>query len=192
MSLLLLSLAAVCSQAQDASTWHVLIEPNFMSPPVTHPIPNAKKTVLVAGYMEADGTLSYFSKDQFAALKVSWDDFVKRAGQNKSTHKLNTQLVRDSKDVVQYAQLSSDSPLTATAVLAPDFAKKLAEVFGDHPLVVMPNRFTVFVFPKLASEYEEYSPMILEAFHATPYPVSLEVFEETDDGLKAIGVYDEP
>jgi len=58
--------------------------------------------------------------------------------------------------------------------------------------VVMPNRFTVFVFPKLASEYEEYSPMILEAFHATPYPVSLEVFEETDDGLKAIGVYDEP
>ncbi len=192
MSCLALLLSLSWAHGQDAASWHVLIEPAFMSPPVTHPISGAKKTVLAAGYEEADGSLTYFSEDKFDALKVSWDDFAKRAAQNKTTHKLATKFVRDSKDVIQYAVLASDNPLTATAVLSPDFGKKLADIFGDRPLVVVPNRYTVFVFPRLASEYQEYAPMVQEAFHATPYPVSLEVFEADDDGLKAIGAYDEP
>jgi len=187
-----LMFAAAFAQAQEPATWHVLIEPTFMSPPVMHAISGAKKTALVAGYEDADKMLQYFSKEKFATLKVSWDDFVKRAAENKAERKLTTRFVRDSKDVIQYAVLASDSPLTGTAVLAPDFAKKLADIFGEHPLVVVPNRYTVFIFPKLASEYQDYAPMILDAYRSTPYPVSLEVFEVEDDGLKAIGSFDQP
>jgi hypothetical protein len=34
--------------------------------------------------------------------------------------------------------------------------------------------------------------MVLEAYKATPYPVSREVFELSANGLRAVGVYEEP
>jgi hypothetical protein len=34
--------------------------------------------------------------------------------------------------------------------------------------------------------------MVFEAFRATAYPVSVEVFEVSADGMRAIGVYEEP
>jgi hypothetical protein len=55
----------------------------------------------------------------------------------------------------------------------------------------MPNRYTVFVFPSLASEYKNYAPMVIQAYHNSAYPVSLEVFERSEGGIRAIGIYDD-
>jgi hypothetical protein len=66
------------------------------------------------------------------------------------------------------------------------------ETIGDSVLLVVPNRYRAFIFPRLASRYEEYTPMVFEAYRATAYPVSVEVFEVSADGMRAIGVYEEP
>jgi hypothetical protein len=175
---------------QDQKSWHVLLEPTFMHPPVSFPIPGAKRTVLVPGYI-SDGDPQYFSKKEWDAAGLTWDAFRARAGQNATEKKIPGELVRDRHKVVQYAAFHSDDPLTATMVLSPEFRKKFHDIFGDTILVAIPNSFTVFVFPGLGAEYKNYSALVMNAYHDSAYPVSLEVFEISPAGIRAIGIFDD-
>ncbi len=161
-----------------------------MHPEVSFPISGAKRTVLVPGYM-SDGDPQYFTKKDWDALGLTWDAFRARAARNATEKKISGELIRDSKKVVQYAAISSEDPLTATMVLSPDFLKKFKDIFGPNILVAIPNRFTVLVFPSLASDYKDYAGLVLSAYHDSAYPVSLEVFEISADGLRAVGVYED-
>jgi hypothetical protein len=188
LPLLLLAARPVLAQ-QDQKTWHVLIEPSFMRPDVSFPISGARHTLLVPGYM-SDGDPQYFSKKDWDAQGLTWDTFRARAAQNATEKKFHAELVRDTHKVVQYAAVTSDDPLTATMILSPDFLKKFKDIFGPTVLVAVPNRFTVYVFPGLASEYKEYSPLVIGAFQDSAYPVSLEVFEVSAAGIRAIGTFE--
>jgi len=77
-------------------------------------------------------------------------------------------------------------------VLAPKFLEMFKDTLGEKVLLVVPNRFTAYVFPALASNYEEYWPMVFEAYRQTAWPVSVEVFEVSVDGFRAAGIYREP
>jgi hypothetical protein len=190
-ALLLLAFSAPRAVAQqDQKAWHVLIEPAFMHPDVSFPIPFAKRTVLVPGYLSG-GDPQSFSKKDWDATGLTWDAFRARAAQNATEKKFTVQLVRDRNKVAQYAEINSEDPLTATMVLAPAFLKKFADIFGPTILVAIPNRFTVYVFPRLASEYQQYSPLVMGAYHDSAYPVSLEVFEISPGGMRAIGVFED-
>jgi hypothetical protein len=174
---------------QDSKTWHTLIEPAFMHPEVSFPIPGAKHTVMVPGYLDGDD-LEYFSKKDWEAQGLSWDGFRGKAAQNATEKKFHAELVRDSHQVAQYAAINSEDPLTATMILSPDFLKKFKPIFGPSLLVALPNRFTVYVFPELASEYKDYAPMVIRAYEESAYPVSLEVFEISQSGIRAIGTFE--
>jgi hypothetical protein len=76
-------------------------------------------------------------------------------------------------------------------ILSPEFPKKFKDIFGDTLLVAVPNRYTVLVFPALASNYKDFASLVLQAYHDSAYPVSTEVFQVTADGIKAIGEYEE-
>ena len=60
----------------DEKTWHVLIEPKFMHPEISFPIPGAERTVLVPGWLGDDGELHYFLKKDWDALNLDWSDEV--------------------------------------------------------------------------------------------------------------------
>jgi hypothetical protein len=190
-ALLLFGFSAARGHGQtDQKSWHVLIEPSFMHPEVCFPIAGARRTVLVPGYMSG-GDPEYFSKKDWGAMGLTWDAFRARAAQNATEKKFHAELVRDSHDVVQYASVNSEDPLTATMIFSPDFLKRFKGIFGPTVLVALPNRFTVYVFPGLASDYKDYSPMILRAYQESAYPVSTEVFEVSAAGIRAIGAFEE-
>ena len=175
---------------QDEKKWHMLIEPEFMGPEVSFPISGAKRTLLVPGYLDADGEPKYFSKKEWDAQGLNWDTFRARVAQNVTEKKFHAELIRDEHKVVQYAAITSEDPLTATMILSPDFIKKFKDIFGPSVLVAVPNRYSVYVFPALASEYQDYAPLIIGAYQESAYPVSMEVFEISAAGIKAIGTFD--
>ena len=80
----------------------------------------------------------------------------------------------------------------ASAVLAPRFLALFRQTLGDTVLVVVPNRYTAFVFPQLATHYQEYYPMVFAAYRETAFPISVEVLEFSAAGIRAVGVYEEP
>lgn len=173
--------------------WRVLIEPKFMKHEVAFEIPGSKRAELVPVLLK-DGEPVCMTRGEFSSLKTDSEKFLKTARKNASAElkKLTPEFIRDRKKVIEFATLTSDSPLTASVVLAPDFLKMFEEMLGPKIIVAIPNRYTVYIFPALASHYREYATMILEDYRATPYPVSMEAFELSADGLRTVGVYQEP
>jgi hypothetical protein len=176
-----------------ANDWFFLPEPRFMAHEVSFPVSGAKNTVLAPARMGEAGV-------EFATV-AAWhagglnEDTVRRVTARFASDWLRhvkVELVRNRKNVVEYAVLRSDKfPVSAT-VFAPEFRKQFEDVFGPKVMLVIPNRQTVFVFPGVAVDFSEYAPMILESWRSPSAKVSLEVFELGERGLRATGRIEEP
>ncbi len=164
-----------------------------MRPPVAEAIAGAERTVLAAGVLGEEG-LENFSRAKFAQEKIGWDRFLARALANAAADLagLKPRYERNKNKVIKFAALESNRPLVASAVLAPGFLDLFGDTLGERVLLVVPSRFTAYVFPALASDYRDYWPMVFEAYRATAFPVSVEVFEVSAAGLRAVGIYEEP
>jgi hypothetical protein len=164
-----------------------------MRAPVTAPIPGARRTELAAGALTADG-LATTPKAEFEQLGVTWSEYLAQARENAAADlpELTVEYTRNRNKVIQYATLRSERGLLPAMLLTPKFLAQFEETLGPTILLVIPNRFTAFAFPKLVSNYRDYSTSVLDAYRATSYPVSLEVFELSKEGLQAVGVYADP
>lgn len=173
--------------------WHVLVEPKFIKHEISFPISGSEQAVLVPALMK-DGEPVCMSKKEFQALGIDWPTFLQTARDNASVElkKLTPDYTRDRKKVIEFATLTSDNPLNAGTILSPDFLKMFADTLGPKLIIAIPNRYTLYIFPSLASHFQDYSPMIYDAYHATSYPVSMEAYELSSQGLKSIGIYQEP
>lgn len=187
------ALAFAFTAQADETQWRVWLEPKFMRAPVAVPLANSEKTELAAGLLTGD-TLEPLSKTDFAGLYVERELFHSLAVLNTAydMKHLRYRFDRDERGVIRYGAIESDLPVVASAVLFPGFLDLWKTTLGERILIVIPNRFTAFVFPKLASEYLDYAPMVFRAYRATSYPVSVEVFEIGPQGWRCLGAYTQP
>ena len=176
-----------------ADGWFFLPEPKFMGHDVSFPIEGAKNTVLAPAKMGESGV-------EFCTVK-GWmvaglnEDAVRNMTRTIAAEWLRhvkPELVRNRKKVVEYAVLQSDKLPVSATVLAPEFWKQFTDVFGATMIVVIPNRQTVFVFPGVGVNYSDYAPLIIEAWRSPAAKASLEVFELSEHGMKAVGKFEEP
>lgn len=191
-SLLFLLLATARAWCGDPS-WQVLIAPKFEKHEVAFQIPKATRAELVPAIVK-DGEAVALSKKEFDALKVDWATFLGAAVENASASlkNLTPEYTRDRRKTIQYATITSETPLTAGVILSPDFLKMFTDTIGDKVVIVIPNRFTVYIFPAIGGHYQDYTQMVYEAYHATGYPVSMEAYELSDKGLRTIGLFQDP
>jgi hypothetical protein len=184
----LLAVLAVRSFAQE--TWHLLVEPTFMHHEFGWPIVGAQRTVLVpARYV--DGELLPLRRDEVETLSATREKILESAPQaaSKVLAALKPRFIRDENKVIQCAVLESDSPLTASAVLAPEFASLFSESIGPDILVAIPNRFRIFVFPKVSPAYQRFSEIVIAEYDSSAYPVSKELFSVRKGRIVAVGSY---
>jgi hypothetical protein len=184
-----LMLAMVVRSSAD-ETWHLLIEPTFMHYESGWPIEGAQRTVLVpARYV--NGEVLPLRRDEVPTLGVTREKILASAPKAASEvlAGLKPRLIRDDNKVIQCAVLESESPLTASAVLAPEFPTLFSETLGPDVLVAIPNRFRVFVFPKGTPAYQRFSEIVIAEYDSSPYPVSKELFSVQNGKLSAVGSY---
>jgi hypothetical protein len=164
-----------------------------MHQPLIGPIMGAEKTDIAGGSLNL-GILEPLSNEAWNRMGISWEKFLEKARANATADlaTLKPEYVRNRKKIIEYAKLESPAGLVASAVLAPGFRALFENTLGPDLLLVVPNQSTAYVFPKLVSNYQDYAPMVLRAYRETSRPVSLEVFEATADGMRAIGVYPDP
>ena len=180
------------------AAWRVVITgPHHPQDAQTQPIPGAKETLFAAARSAtAEKPFPLLSQEEFGALGVDWAAFRARSATAASAElaRLKPELIRDRNAVIECAILRYKRPaddLTA-AVLAPDFLQRFTPLFGRKMLLALPDRHTVFLFPRLASRYQEYAGRVLAVYRQSECPVSREVFELSAEGLRAIGAYSEP
>lgn len=168
----------------------LLIEPKE-GPAVAQPIKGAQKTALVPGRETSIGGVRYYTKEEFEALGLGWSGFQKKAeaAATRVLATLKPEITRDAKNFVTSAVLRGPSHLTASAVLAPRFYEMFRATMGDDLVVLIPDRFTVYVFPRPLGQYKELGPKILAAYAEAAYPVSYEVLLLNKQGLSALGSF---
>lgn len=163
-----------------------------MRPDYAEPVEGSKETVLTPGLVRA-GEATYLTKAQFERLNLDLKSVrrVARAAASAEAAKLRPEFVRDRRGVIQYAVITSDSPATASAVLAPEFAAMFTDTLGPDLLVAIPNRYRVYVYPALASDFADTAGLVVRDYELSGYPVSKEVFRLTKDGLRAVGSFEQ-
>ena len=182
--------AMIAARAPAEETWHLLIEPTFMRYETGWPIVGAERTVLVPARF-VDGEILPLRRVEVESLGASRDKILASAPKAASAvlAGLKPRFIRDENNVIQCAVLESDSPLTASAVLAPEFSSLFNETIGPDLLIAIPNRFRIFVFPKGSPAYQRFSEIVIAEYDSSPYPVSKELFSLRKGKLVAIGSY---
>lgn len=185
---LCLTLAPTWVQAE--TEWHLLVEPTFMNYESAWPIVGSETAVLVPARYE-QGEVLPLKRSEIIELSANRKQILETAplAAAKVLTTLKPEYVRDENQVIQYATLQSESPLTASAVLAPDFAKLFRETLGPDILVCIPNRYTILVFPKESAQTLNLSDLVFAQYSSSSYPVSREIFSVQSGKLIAIGRY---
>jgi hypothetical protein len=170
-------------------TFCLLIEPKD-GPAVSKVIPGAKSTVLVPGRETGVG-VRYCTAGEFRAMGLSWAAYQRKAEvvADRVFGSLKPEVTRDSKGFARLAVLRGKSHLTASTVLAPKFYATFRASMGDDLVVLIPDRFTIYVFPRPMGEYKEWGKRTLREFAEATYPVSFEVFLLNKSGLSALGSF---
>lgn len=163
-----------------------------MRPDFPIPIAGTKATVLTPAIVSGEDA-AVLKKADFERLNLDMDSIrrIARGSASAVLATLKPEYVRDKKGVALFAVLASDSPATASAVLAPDFADKFAGTLGPDLLVAIPNRYRIYVYPALASHFQETAQLVINDYEISGYPVSKEVFRVTPQGLRAVGTFDD-
>jgi hypothetical protein len=167
------------------------IEPLVMRTEAARLLRGSKLTVIVPAREEPLG-LARLTTDEFAATGLKWEEFLVQAASAAAAHlkSLKPEIHRSDKGAAQYAVLKSESHLTAGVILCPEFFAQFRETFGDRLVVLVPDRFTVFVFPRGFSDFQNMGPEVLDQYYDSVWPCSQEAFEVTTEGLKCLGAFE--
>ncbi|HEY6677197.1 MAG TPA: hypothetical protein VIZ87_10445 [Terrimicrobium sp.] len=183
-------MVAIVARSAAEETWHLLIEPTFMHYEASWPIDGAERTVLVpARYV--NGEVLPLKSNDILTLGATRDTILASAPKAASEvlATLTPRFIRDENKVIQCAVLESASPLTASAVLAPEFGTLFRETLGPEILVAVPNRFRIFVFPQGTPAFQRFSEIVIAEYDSSSYPVSKELFTLRKGKLTAVGSY---
>lgn len=175
--------------ASADTRWAWMVEPSFMDYKVRERVAGSDRTILALVQVK-DGEIFGAEGGHPRTLEMASKEIDKEATQTVKEvfDSLQPRYVRDKNGVIEYAVLESTNPLTASAVLAPEFAERFAGTLGPDLLVALPNRFQILVFSRQDQAFQKMSEFIISGYLSSTYPVSREIFSLEKGKLRSIGV----
>lgn len=187
-----LNLAAQASlpEKPDIKSLRVLIEPRFQAPPVWELLPGAKETGVALGRLDKIGEPVFLRPEELKLVGTSLTEARKaalpRIEKRLEGLKPRRVLGPDGKSSTHCIYHSKD-PLTATILLTPKLWKRHNEEYGESMLALVPDRYTVVIVRADPEILEARAGLVLGIFEKSIYPISLEVLQIREEGLRVIG-----
>ncbi len=174
--------------AEPQNELGVLLEPSFAAPKIFHPVKDAQKTVLVPARNSRYGVDS-FTEAEWEAENLGWPEVLPTAMKlaDSLVKQVEPRWIRDERDVILYGIIEDRHPFISSILFSDAFHERLKSSLGAEFLVLVPDRNTLFLFPKYGGRLEDYSASIVERYHRAPIKVSLEIFEVDASGCRVVG-----
>lgn len=171
-----------------ADQWALLVEPSFTDYKMRRPIEGSKRTILAIARV-VDGEIHPLTREEKKSVPMTYPMIRDEALQTASEvfRRMTPVFVRDGKKVIRYAVIESSDPLTASCVLAPEFAQAFDKALGPDLLVAMPNRYQLLVFSQQDDTHLRMAETIISAYLSSNYPVSREIFSLKNGKLSSLG-----
>jgi hypothetical protein len=169
--------------------WRVTVVPSFEPRPAVHEaIPGSQTTFLAVARSVGYGELEY------ATTRGSWRA-ARQIGETDGGRWLvesNMETRRDARRVIDRILITGEDPLLPALALTPAFYTRFEPLLGDGFHVIIPDRNTIAMYPRLAGRIPpEEAAALLEINRLATYPVSREVFRANREGLVADGILGE-
>lgn len=166
----------------------LIFEGAFESPEISRKPEGARSTLLVP-FHEWDYGVRPIPSKLWKERGFEWDRFVEisRAIADGILEKVEPRVVRDSRGIVEYVDLSDKDPFLTSILLSDKLLDRFRETLGDRVFAVLVDRHRVYLFPATGGDINDYGPGIVDEYRATEFPVSLEVFLIDDDGYRVVG-----
>lgn len=174
----------------------LLVEPSFLHTPLSAKIRGAERTVIVPAWLtkknNGEEVVTFLEPGYDTLSKKKMASFIARARSNLSAElaRLSPKWIRDEHGVIQVAVLESPNPITASTILAPDFATHFTMIFGPDLLIALPSANRIYIFSKLISPLNKIASPIRDEYKLSLSPVSTEFFELSHGQLRAAGSLD--
>ncbi|MEM7700200.1 MAG: hypothetical protein AAF236_17540, partial [Verrucomicrobiota bacterium] len=151
-------------------------------------IAGAKATRLVP-YYEWDFGIRPFTEAAWQEQGLTWSEFMRTAVglADELAGEIEPRYIRDHRGVIDYAIVRGDDPFLTSVVLSARFRELFEETLGDRLHVIVVGRQLIYVFPAIGGRLEEYGTAMVDAYDRAKIPVSLEVLQVTEEGLRVIG-----
>ena len=194
-ALLWLAAAGVCLGQNQTVMEPVVaaLEPVALRTALARPLPDAKYTVIVPAKEDSVLGVTHYTKEEFAAAGLDWDQFMTKAATaaTRLLVSIKPVVAKDATGKIAYVKLQSERPFAASVVLSPRLVPLFEGVLGDRLVALMPDRYTVYLFSRNFGPFQAFGQKILNDHAEAVYPCSIEVFEISRDGIKCIGGFDD-
>ncbi|MDB6072312.1 MAG: hypothetical protein JWL81_3483 [Verrucomicrobiales bacterium] len=193
---LLLAPASVRAQVKaDPALENVVvaIEPISLRTALARPLTDAKRTVIVPAREDSVLGLTHYSKEEFAAAGLDWDQFMAKsqAAATRLLVSIKPIVAKDASGQMAYIKLKSDRPFTPSVIFSPRLIPLFQAHLGDRIVALVPDRETVYLFSRNFGEFQAFGQKIIDDHASSVYPCSIEAFEISRDGVKCIGGFDD-
>ncbi len=187
--LALLAAASVAGAAEIPDVgWRLVLIPSFERPALHRNIPGSETAILAVA---RPGTLDLF---EYATTRgaLRWSrDLGARQG-DAWLDAADTDIRRDKKRVIQRILITGSDPLLSALALTPAFYRRFEPLLGDGFRVIIPDRTTIALYPRLGGPIPPAEAAALfKTWLLASHPVSREVFRATPEGLVAEGLLSE-
>jgi hypothetical protein len=93
--------------------------------------------------------------------------------------------------VITALRVDSSDPTLSSILLLPDLGNRYADLLGPDCYFAVPNRRTIFFFPRLATDIQSFAPLVHSLYHNDPWPISTEIFEIANGRLRVCGRFND-
>ncbi|MBV8276947.1 MAG: hypothetical protein JO170_17040 [Verrucomicrobia bacterium] len=165
----------------------IILDPYFYRTPVSETIDGSSKTIL-GYYDENDGRVTPLSSpprlaiSELHTLAITYAQSILKQASPK--------IIRDQHGVIVAVRIEAHDPAFSSVLLTPGFAERFANLLGKDCLVCVPNRETVFLFPRLGENMEQFFIPLRSIYHNSVWPVSTELFEWRDGALHSVSDFE--
>ena len=171
----------------ESNRFFLILDPYFYRSPLVLPVDGTKKTVLTFYRVVDEETLvpaksqELSDQEQVAAKRLT------EIHARKLLEMIRPEIIRDSHGVITALRINSSDPTLSGILLLPDIGNRYANLLGPNCYFAVPNRETVLLFPRLASNIQSFAPLVHSLYHNDPWPISTEIFEMTNGKLQVSG-----
>jgi hypothetical protein len=171
----------------SADQFFLILDPYFYRSPISMPIEGTKLTLL-AYYRVVDNETLVPAKPQELT-----EENRSAATQQTLDHArrllriIKPDVIRDSSGVITAVRVESADPTLSSVLLLPDIGNHYADLLGPDCYFAVPNRQTIYFFPRLAADIQSFAALVHSLYHNDPWPISTEIFEIAQGHLRACG-----
>jgi hypothetical protein len=175
----------------SAAQFFLILDPYFYRSPVSLPIEGTKVTVLAFYRVVDNETLTAAKPEELTESDRSGSTQKTLDHARRLLAAVKPGVIRDSSGVITALRLDSFDPTFSSIMLLPDIANRYANLLGPDCYFAVPNRHTVLLFPRLATDIQSFAAMVLSLYHNDPWPISTEIFQIADGHLQVRGHFNE-